>query len=949
MSKQLSQVPYSEITQLLQTNYQSVHAKLGEVLSGEEWAFFAKPIAKKASMAWLTDHRQLQSLASASEEEKDLVQEQIHELRRTMLPKISTDPTLAAIVQDLFIIPSDADIHYAIEANGEIRVSLAKWACRSALGKADANPLKKFVNRPKKDHSNVIVELSYSDGLPFAQEDFEFHYKDRATKIHQTDEEGRSHIGQLKNGVAFSISQINSPDLPQTATVTEGSGLYAFVFPHYIDFEILVVDQEGSVLPNFSFETEHEGQPHQYVTDAEGIVDVKNHPLSKSAYLLKKEGATQSQYLDRDTDRILFEVPQKQYESITIQVINEAEEPVKNHPIQININGSELSFESDANGQVALGEREVGTAATVVDAYDQHNRQEFVVEKGVAEWRFTVVPKIVNVKLVNHRNKALGGVPMDFAIGGENHLKKTNEEGICNFPYPLFQAGEKIDTRIHLPAKGRKKAKEITKSFKFDAEQLEYVIKLRKFPWWILLLLLPLLLFIKCEKEIYVKTIDATSSTRVANVDVQFDYTQAFLLDKGQFFRSNFEQLNTKSDSMGIATFAPLRYSVYSFIFRYPSKAIIFGQNDCFASDTLSSRYHGIWNKDTLELPLYPSRAELELVVLDSLTNKPIDQAKVIASSTYNAYESRDSSLTNANGLAALEVNKCGQLQKAIASADGYYPDSLLDKEVAELLDASVEERTIRLRPKMKRLLFRTVEAKDSSIIVPNANVEVTVTYNRAIVSGQLDLPISSDEQGEFVVEVPELAKISIRASKPGYGSNSKKIRDRAVIDLIDILQGERDIPLLKDPPPRENCRIFVSDVFVADFYGFITDRFGFSEIYKADDYSEYVGEGEYPMNELAFPKVANPPHTFDGIAIDKGTRVIIFEKPNFRGDTLLDQIGPAIINNGVFRDRPEVQDWQTKIFKEPLQTNYPPSVRFYSETNMQEWSKGSIKVMCYE
>lgn len=949
MSKQLSQVPYSEITKLLQTNYQSVHAKLGEVLSAEEWAFFAKPIAKKATMVWLTDHQRLQSLTSASEAEKERVQEYIHELRQRILPKITAEPSLAAIVQDLFIIPSNADIYYSIAQDGEPKVTLAKWACRSAFGKVDANPLQKFVNRPKKDHTDVRVELSYSDGLPFAQEDFEFHYKDRATKIHQTDEVGRSHIGQLKNGVTFSINQINSPDLPQRATVTEGSGLYTFVFPLYIDFEIRVVDQEGNVLPNFSFETEYEGDSHQYVSDAEGMVYVNNHPLSKSAYLLKKDEATQSQYLDRDTDRIIFEVPQKQYEPITIQIVNEAEQAVKNHPIKIYIDGAELSFESDANGQIALGEREVGMTTIVVDAYDQQNRQEFVVEKGVSEWRLVVVPKIVSIKLVNHRNNALGGIPMDFAIGGETHLKKTNEEGICNFPYPLFQAGEKIDTRIHLPAKGRKKAKEITKSFKFDEEQLEYVIKLRKFPWWIFLLLLPLLLFIKCEKEVYVKTIDAASSTRVANIDVKFDYTQAFLLDEGQFFRSNFEQLNTKSDSMGIATLSTLRFSVYSFIFKYSSQALILGGNECFASDTLTRRFHTIWNKDTVELPLYPSKTDLELIVIDSLTRKPIDRAKVVASSTQNTQELKDSSFTNVNGAAIIKASKCGRLDKAIASAEGYYPDSLLNKTVKELVDAPIEERSILLKPRMKRLLFRTVEAEDSSIIVPNANVAVNVMHNGVLVSSKLNLPRQSDEKGEFMIEVPELAKISIRASKPGYGSNARKIRDKAVLDLVDIAQDERDIPLLKDPPPRENCRIFVSDIFVADFYGFITDNFGYSEIYKVDDYSEYVGEGEYPMNELAFPKVANSPHTFDGIAIDKGTRVIIFEKPNFRGDTLLDQIGPAIINNGAFRNREEAKDWQTKKFKEPLQTNYPPSVRFYSDTNMQDWSKGSIKVICYE
>ena len=49
------------------------------------------------------------------------------------------------------------------------------------------------------------------------------------------------------------------------------------------------------------------------------------------------------------------------------------------------------------------------------------------------------------------------------------------------------------------------------------------------------------------------------------------------------------------------------------------------------------------------------------------------------------------------------------------------------------------------------------------------------------------------------------------------------------------------------------------------------------SEVYVEDRFSEYVGPGLYTDNTLAFPKAIAT--TFDGIAIDKGTKVTIYSK----------------------------------------------------------------------
>jgi len=159
----------------------------------------------------------------------------------------------------------------------------------------------------------------------------------------------------------------------------------------------------------------------------------------------------------------------------------------------------------------------------------------------------------------------------------------------------------------------------------------------------------------------------------------------------------------------------------------------------------------------------------------------------------------------------------------------------------------------------------------------------------------------------------------------------------------ILVLQKDGEEIAIPDEPqkPKEGCRVFFTGLVVGGEFldGHI------SEVYKLDDYSEYVGSGEYPDNEIAFPKSVAT--TFDGIAIDKGTRVIIYSQKNFQGEIVLDVTGPAIINNVLWKNDDRYSHCNTIDYKPELQKTYPQSVRRWSEVDMQPWSYGSLKVSC--
>eukprot|EP01084_Bolivina_argentea_P167748 291063_1 len=180
-----------------------------------------------------------------------------------------------------------------------------------------------------------------------------------------------------------------------------------------------------------------------------------------------------------------------------------------------------------------------------------------------------------------------------------------------------------------------------------------------------------------------------------------------------------------------------------------------------------------------------------------------------------------------------------------------------------------------------------------------------------------------------------------------------KRIKDRYKVDYKGETANEYAIKDHTRILPRfyitlkkvnKDCFAYFTGLVVSDEY----NAGNTSVAYVVDKYSECVGEGKYPRNKDAFPNAVR--YTFDGIAIDEGTRVIIWEKENFQGKIWLDQKGPAIINNVLWKGDnryPLYTATMSKTFKDKdLQKSYPQNRRLWSVSNMHNWSKGSVQVM---
>jgi hypothetical protein len=167
---------------------------------------------------------------------------------------------------------------------------------------------------------------------------------------------------------------------------------------------------------------------------------------------------------------------------------------------------------------------------------------------------------------------------------------------------------------------------------------------------------------------------------------------------------------------------------------------------------------------------------------------------------------------------------------------------------------------------------------------------------------------------------------------------------------VIDSLERDQVIDSLErdsiPQAPSKNCRAFFSGRLVTD-----DEKYSESVIFQPNQQSEYVGSGFYPIASQAFPN--SDRYTFDGIALVAGTRIIIYENKNFKGRILLDVKGPAIINNVRWKNNNPlstiIEEVNSKNLRGNLNSIFPKECRRYSDSDMNSWSNGSLKIICSE
>ena len=358
---------------------------------------------------------------------------------------------------------------------------------------------------------------------------------------------------------------------------------------------------------------------------------------------------------------------------------------------------------------------------------------------------------------------------------------------------------------------------------------------------------------------------------------------------------------------------------------------------DGYASDTVSGDLEWLCNNIiNRTLRLKPLGQTISFIVKDLISGQPIPgaTAKLIVVGT--GQEITATTNTNGTGKAAFEDILSNKTFKIELSHPNYFDTLTVEYKTVKFVKLSEDQRSVYMRPKNESMVFRDVDAMGN----PIKGVKNIIYVNGSKVGEQY-----SNNIGCFTVgSLASTDKLSIKAVKPGYKTNSNKIKDKLLSQLSN--QIDRDIPLELnflpgESKPKKDCGVHFSGTLLSD----VAVAGHISKIYSPDKFGEYVGNGDYPNNALAFPNAVK--YTFDAIAVDKGTRLVIYSKPNFEGEIVLDVTGPALINNVKWKNDSRIASVNTKDFVGGLEANYPKGCRRWSDTNMNEWDNGSVKITC--
>ena len=334
-------------------------------------------------------------------------------------------------------------------------------------------------------------------------------------------------------------------------------------------------------------------------------------------------------------------------------------------------------------------------------------------------------------------------------------------------------------------------------------------------------------------------------------------------------------------------------------------------------------------------LLLKPGKGIVSFTVVDLESDQPIPNAT--AKLIINGESTSVTTNTNGVGKGYFE-NVSAKNQFEIGFSRQYYHDTLSKKyKVPEFERLKDSDKIFKMRPEKNSLVFRNVDSVTSVVIAGAAN-HVFINDNDAGT-------IYSNRQGCFTIgNIGTNDEIKIEATHAQYKPKTATISG---VDALSNNQHKRDVVMapkkiiINLPPPTRNCGVHFSGTLLSDtkVQGHI------SKIYEPDIYGEYVGDGRYANNQAAFPKAVK--YTFDAIAVDKGTHLKVYSKPNFQGEVLLDVSGPYLINNVKWKNEERIKDFITKTFSPEFEANYPKSCRHWSESNMNAWDFGSVVITC--
>ena len=801
----ISRCQNSKIRLLSESPLELLYSKLRAKLGPELITFFSRPAVRNNETIWSVDTQDsLKSASDLDQETRAYVADILNVRKMEILDIIRNDSELSGISDKLFIIPSDEEIFCYKDRNNNLAVVLAQWACSRLDFVGTPDPVSFFVSRALSDRISVKLRVRYRNGSEASSYPFVFEYDDVRRNL-DTDAAGCRFLGTLKTSSQFLITLTCSDEtISKIFTVTGSEEYYDIVLRRESSVIVFAVDEEGKPVNELILEYEFDGTHGKVLTNIDGKAVISELEAWKKIIFPASGSVIRevSAVLEPDENIIRITVGTKRQGYLRVVTVTADGTIIPDQKIYLELPGTGVSDRrTDQSGEFVSESLGVGDKVSVSLSEAGLHQGIHEIEQGENLIRLVVNPALspaqVQVKLIDHKNNPIPSADIGFAARKNNFTGVTDKNGIISTSETSFEEGERVRLQIDKISVGRKKrwgsGDKIQKYFDYNSKQNDYVIRLgRQWNFWWILLLLPLLLLIRCEKDVRVLVVHADNKTPVAGMPVNFGYNRAFLLDRGRLFPSEWISSDSTTDKNGTATFRSVEFSLYSWVVYNLSESKTFVHSTCVASDTISSLFNYHSGSDIIRIRVNPVTVETDFRVLDSSDGQPLPGSLVCVTSEFNGLISSDTSLTNADGRVVFgKIPKCGKILRVTGALDGYLPDSLRESTVESLLAEKPENgRTLKLKPITDKIVFFIRNCRNNQPL-PDAVATITLEYDNGLKKSQkINTNVNGVGKGNYD-EAHVIAQAGISAEKKYFksGGLGKKYKVSDFVRLPDTLR----------------------------------------------------------------------------------------------------------------------------------------------------------------
>jgi len=360
-----------------------------------------------------------------------------------------------------------------------------------------------------------------------------------------------------------------------------------------------------------------------------------------------------------------------------------------------------------------------------------------------------------------------------------------------------------------------------------DQEVVLVMNKQKKFPWWILLFLLPLILLIPVGKDIKIQFIDQ------ASIPVSISAAKVVYPEVSTFGSKTLTTVSDTTTTEGKFEVLGVKVPLWYKLFGGMSDSLYATcGNGCYMLNNAGYKYRDFSPDEYKQLQLGAVSSQLALKVVDADDGQPLPEADIQIVKTANGNSTNESTKSNVAGVFKIEdMPNCGQL-RVVASREGYKNDTL-EASMFDISNMGDDERTLHLEP-LKGTVKVIVKNLETKTLLPDATVRLEIN------GASQTLKTNTNGVGVGTFDSLRIGTtLKFIASKNGYADTT--LEGYTVAQFMNLDEEKRTMYLR----PLTRSLVFINTDGSKPLEGVENEVYeNFNEVYYSNSKGEFVVTG---------------------------------------------------------------------------------------------------------